>query len=405
LNVPVHYCSEVFINDGQLSTSILKCLRRTVAAEYSRDLSAKCFRAQKRLAELGFRVGGTSGYGLRRMAISSDGCRTQLLGSGEYKSIVNDHVKLVPGPNEEVEVVRNIFSMALAGTTYRTIAAELNRQEIPYRRGCSWPHTAIPRILRNRKYIGSNVWNQTSRKLGTSAKGNPPDQFVVVPDAFSPIVDSSTFERVQEVHPNGRRWTREQLLQRAQELADQPGSHQIAEPSMRTLRRRLVGLPSLRSRRGTRPEDSCGGRLNARQRAASVRNKIFDTLLERFPGKINEFHLPGKSRPMLRLANGTCISVIVCARQLRKTGIMRWLLRPVLAEAGFVTLICLDALEQIRYYLVPRVNLQRYCFIGTNNAVFRTGIRLKDLAEFYDAATAFPNSDSRTVKPSVSLGL
>jgi hypothetical protein len=207
------------------------------------------------------------------------------------------------------------------------------------------------------------------------------------------------------VHPNGRRWTREQLLQRAQELADQPGSHRIAEPSMRTLRRRLVGLPSLRSRRSTRPEDSCGGRLNARQRAAIVRNKIFDTLLERFPGKINEFHLPGKSRPMLRLANGTCISVIICARQLRKTGIMRWLLRPVLAEAGFVTLICLDALERIRYYLVPRVNLQRYCFVGTNNAVFRTGIRLKDLAEFYDAATAFPNSDSRTVKPSLSLGL
>jgi Recombinase len=98
-----------------------------VSAEYSRDLSAKCFRAQKHLAELGFRVGGTSGYGLRRMAISTDGCRAQLLCSGEYKSIVSDHVKLVPGPNEEVEVVRNIFSMALAGSSYRTIAAELNR--------------------------------------------------------------------------------------------------------------------------------------------------------------------------------------------------------------------------------------------------------------------------------------
>jgi hypothetical protein len=122
---------------------------------------------------------------------------------------------------------------------------------------------------------------------------------------------------------------------------------------------------------------------------------VFDALLELFPDRVAEFHLVGKSRPILRLANGLAVSVIVCERKPRKTGIMRWMFRPVSAEAQFVALICLDAPDQTRFFVVPRINIERNCFIGTSSQLFKTGIRLNDLAEFYDVASAFLNSSGQ----------
>lgn len=43
-NVRVHYCAEQFENDGSLSSSLLKTIKRTMAGEYSRELSVKVFR-------------------------------------------------------------------------------------------------------------------------------------------------------------------------------------------------------------------------------------------------------------------------------------------------------------------------------------------------------------------------
>jgi hypothetical protein len=39
--IAVHYCAEPFVNDGSLPSSLLKAIKRTMAAEYSRELSAK----------------------------------------------------------------------------------------------------------------------------------------------------------------------------------------------------------------------------------------------------------------------------------------------------------------------------------------------------------------------------
>jgi DNA invertase Pin-like site-specific DNA recombinase len=132
VGVPVHYCAESFVSNGELSAFILKSLRRTMAAEYSRELSEKCFRGQKRISEMGFRTGGPSGYGLSRVAISEDGARTQVLRSGELKSISSDRVILVPGPPEEVDAVRKIFAMASeGGLGYTAIASQLNIAKVP----------------------------------------------------------------------------------------------------------------------------------------------------------------------------------------------------------------------------------------------------------------------------------
>jgi len=86
--IPVHYCAEQFANDGTLPSSILKTLKRTIAAEFSRELGVKVLNAKKRLAQLGFRMGAMPGYGLRRMMISSDRTQKQRVKTGEYKTLL-----------------------------------------------------------------------------------------------------------------------------------------------------------------------------------------------------------------------------------------------------------------------------------------------------------------------------
>src|SRR5215831_504779 len=102
-NVRVHYCAEQFQNDESLPSSLMKTIKRTMAGEYSRELSVKVFAGQCRLIELGFRQGGPAGYGLRRQLVDRDGEPKELLSRGSHKSIQTDRVILVPGPDEEVQ--------------------------------------------------------------------------------------------------------------------------------------------------------------------------------------------------------------------------------------------------------------------------------------------------------------
>jgi DNA invertase Pin-like site-specific DNA recombinase len=56
----VHYCAEQFENDGSLSATIIKGMKRAMAGEYSRELLTKVFAGQCRLITLGFRQGGNA---------------------------------------------------------------------------------------------------------------------------------------------------------------------------------------------------------------------------------------------------------------------------------------------------------------------------------------------------------
>ena len=73
--ISVHYCAEQFENDGGPVSTIVKGVKRAMAGEYSRELSAKVFAGQCRLIELGYRQGGPAGYGLRRMLIDQAGAQ------------------------------------------------------------------------------------------------------------------------------------------------------------------------------------------------------------------------------------------------------------------------------------------------------------------------------------------
>jgi len=198
-HVPVHYCAETFANDDSLPTSVMKAVKRAMAAEYSRELGDKVFAAEKRCAELGFKQGGSAGYALHRLMISSDGSSKQLLAKGEVKCLQSDRVVLVPGDPQEIECVREIFRLVVEEKrTPFYIARELNRRGITHR-GQGWMHQSIHRILTHPKYAGYSVWNRTSRRLGGPTVNVPNSKWVIKPGAFEPVVDPQVFKEAQRI--------------------------------------------------------------------------------------------------------------------------------------------------------------------------------------------------------------
>ena len=174
--VSVHYCAEQFENDGSPMSTVMKSMKRTMAGEYSRELSSKVFQGACRLIQLGFKQGGTAGFGLRRMLIDQSGARKALLKMGEQKSIQTDRVVLVAGPEEEVKIVRWIYHAFIAeGKSESEIAAILNAKGVVTDFGREWNRVTVHQILTNEKYIGNNVYHRTSCKLKKKHVVNPPE--------------------------------------------------------------------------------------------------------------------------------------------------------------------------------------------------------------------------------------
>jgi DNA invertase Pin-like site-specific DNA recombinase len=223
--VPVHYCAETFANDGSLPSSIMKALKRAMAGEYSRELSVKVFAGQKRLAELGFWQGGPPGYGFRRLLVSPEGKPKQLLARGETKNLATDRVILVPGLTHEVEQVHDIFRLFTVeklGVT--AIAKDLNRRGIPSPKNRQWTHSVVTTILSHPRYVGCNVFNQTTSRLGGPWVARPRTEWVIIPGAYTGIVDPKTFALAQEMLGDLTvRKTDEEVLRELRCLLDSKG--------------------------------------------------------------------------------------------------------------------------------------------------------------------------------------
>lgn len=198
--INVHYCAEQFKNDGSQVSTIVKGVKRVIAAETSRELSDKVFRGQCRLITLGFRQGGPAGYGLRRQLIDQAGAVKGLLARGEHKSLQTDRVVLVPGPPEEARTVRWIYRTFVEGRkTEAEIAALLNGRGVHTDLGRPWTRGTVHQVLINEKYIGNNVWNRRSCKLDTKLVRNSPDMWIRADGAFDALVERSLFDAAQAI--------------------------------------------------------------------------------------------------------------------------------------------------------------------------------------------------------------
>jgi DNA invertase Pin-like site-specific DNA recombinase len=223
--IQVAYCAEQFENDGSPVSTIVKGVKRAMAGEYSRELSAKVFAGQCRLIELGFRQGGPAGYGLRRVLIDQAGAEKGQLDRGEHKSLQTDRVILMPGPDDEIRIVNQIYRWFIdEGLVESEIAGRLNGMRVRTDLAREWSRATVHEVLTNEKYIGNNVYNRISFKLKKHRVINMPDMWIKKEGAFEAIVPPDVFYTAQGIiRARAHRYTNEELIERLRNLYQSRG--------------------------------------------------------------------------------------------------------------------------------------------------------------------------------------
>lgn len=223
--IQLAYCAEQFENDGSPGSTIVKGVKRAMAGEYSRELSAKVFAGQCRLIELGYRQGGSAGYGLRRVLIDQAGSIKNELARGEQKSLQTDRVILMPGPQAEVQVVNQIYHWFIdEGLPESEIASRLNTRGIHTDLDRHWTRATVREVLSNEKYIGNNVYNRISFKLKKHRVSNQPDMWIKKEGAFEAIVSPEAFYTAQGIlRARAHRFSNEELIEKLRNLYQHRG--------------------------------------------------------------------------------------------------------------------------------------------------------------------------------------
>jgi DNA invertase Pin-like site-specific DNA recombinase len=196
--VRVIFVNEPFANDNSPLSSVLKGLKRAMAAEYSRELSGKVFAGQCRLIGLGYRQGGAAGYGLRRMRVDAQGQHLGILERGQHKAHITDRVILVPGPASEVAVVHGMYRDFVAGVGEAKIAKALNARGVLNAQGKPWRRHHVGMVLSNEKYAGDNIFGRTTSKLRQHRDINPEHQWIRRNASFEPVISPRLFARAKE---------------------------------------------------------------------------------------------------------------------------------------------------------------------------------------------------------------
>jgi DNA invertase Pin-like site-specific DNA recombinase len=210
---PVVYCAEPFDNDGQTRSALVKQLKRLMAAEYSRELSAKSAAGRLSQARLGHRQGGPLIYGVERVLVDRAGRVVHRLERGQRKAQHDTYVIMRPGPAGELTTLRWIFRRYLSpGSTVSSVARELNAAGTPYIGARPWEPGSLARLIRHELMIGLYVFNRRSCRLKTPPIPNAPEKWVRV-QVFDPIVTPTIFARAQaKLARSRRRRTRPELL-------------------------------------------------------------------------------------------------------------------------------------------------------------------------------------------------
>jgi DNA invertase Pin-like site-specific DNA recombinase len=367
--ISVHYCAEQFQNDNSTTSSLLKSLKRTMAAEFSRELSTKVFAGQCRLIELGFRQGARPGYGLRRQVVDKDGTPKGMLRDGEWKSLQTDRIILVPGPAEEVAIVREIFKLYVdAAKTPAQIADLLNKRGVTRHQVRRWSRGSIRRVLTNPTYMGANVWNRRSFKLKKNRQRNPREKWIWRDAAFEPVVSREQFLRAQAIlRSRQNHYSDEELLEKLRRFLARKGvlSRRLIDdaddmPYACTYRRHFGGLVEALKLIGYTPtRDYSWVAANRRIREVYDRQwKVLVTQLHEAGVKIDE-----DFSAKLITINGEYTASFVLARcHAKHFSTFRWYVN--LDSSNFPDIVIVGRMgaanrSPMDYYVVPCLDLPR----------------------------------------------
>jgi len=382
--ISVHYCAEQFENDGGPTSTIIKSVKRAMAGEYSRELSAKVFQGQCRLIELGYRQGGPAGFGLRRMLVDQAGEHKGVLSRGDQKSLQTDRVILVKGPEEEIEVVSSIYRQFVQnGKRESEIALQLNSRGIKTDLGRNWNRGTIRQVLTNEKYIGNNVYNRRSFKLKKRRVINEPEMWVRKNSAFDAVVSNELFYTAQGIiRERNRCYSDSEMIERLKKLLDQhptltAGLIDAADgmPTASTYRARFGTLIKAYRLAGFEP-DRDYEYVNVNRNLRQLYPQLVEDVVRKLDAVGATVHRDANTD--LLLINGEYSASMVLSRcQQTNTGSLRWLIRINERVAPDITiLVRMDESNEkaTDYYLLPIMDIEtpRLLFCETNGAYLDT---------------------------------
>ena len=364
--IHVTYVAEQFENDGSPVSTIVKGVKRAMAGEYSRELSAKVFAGQCRLIELGYRQGGPAGYGLRRVLIDQSGSVKSELTRGEHKSLQTDRVILMPGPDSEVQTVNQIYKWFIdGGIPESEIAARLNGKGIRTDLDRDWTRATVREVLTNEKYIGNNVYNRISFKLKKHRITNQPDMWIKKEGAFEAIVPPEVFYMAQGIiRARAHRFSSEELIEKLRNLYQHRGflSGLIIDeaegmPSAAAYIHRFGSLIRAYEAVGFTPDRDYQF-LEVNKFLRKLHPEIIG-LTERAIAQLGGTVVRDPATDLLTVNREFSISVVLARCQTQDSGRLRWKVRFDTSLAPDITVaVRLDQPNQVPldYYLLPRLD-------------------------------------------------
>ena len=395
--ISVHYCAEQFENDGSPGSSLLKTMKRTMAGEYSRELSTKVFHGACRLIQLGYKQGGTAGYGLRRMLIDQSGEKKALLKMGEQKSIQTDRVILVPGPAQEIKIVRWIYmAFVKHGKSETEIAQELNARGVLTDFQRPWTRATVHEVLTNEKYLGHNVYHRTSCKLKQKHIENPPEQWIRAENAFTGIVDPTLFLAAQGlILTRSRKLSDEEMLEKLRGVLTQHGRISgilIDEaedlPSSSAFRNRFGSLVSAYRLIGYDPDID----YNFIEINRQIRKKHPEIMAE-VMGKLRQIGaniVLDEKTDLIFVNDEWTVSIVLCRYQQTDAGTARWVIRLDEGLKPDITIaVRLDETNAgiLDYYLLPALDMSwGKLRMAEENGIYLDAYQFEALDYFYGMA-------------------
>jgi hypothetical protein len=346
---------------------------------------------------MGYKQGGTAGFGLRRMLIDQNGQHKAALKMGEHKSLQTDRVVLIPGPDEEVKTVLWIYQAFIGeGKSESEIAKLLNERGVVADFGRAWNRATVHQVLTNEKYIGNNVYHRTSFKLKLKHVVNPKERWIRADGIFEGIVEPSLFHTAQGIIlARSRKLTDEEMLERLRGVLGQHGricgmliDEAEGLPSSAAFRGRFGSLVGAYRLIGYDPGiDYSFIEINRRLRKQHP--DLVSSVVRQIEGMGAMARWDEKAQ-LLHLNDELRVSIVLCRHNSTPTGAARWVVRLDSGLKPDITVaVRMDVgNETMRdYYLLPAIDMTwENLRVAEENGIYLDAYRFETLDYFLGMA-------------------
>jgi DNA invertase Pin-like site-specific DNA recombinase len=196
--VSVTYVAEQFKSSTSPFDSLLKQMKRMMAAEYSRELGVKSRSGQVEAVSRGFVTGMLPCLGYRRQSISVSGVPGEVLRPRERKPMITDRVRWILGPSDEVEIVRMVFCDYANGESIRSIAGRLKILDVRSHSGRPVTIEMLRLLLSSEVVTGNYSWGTRRRHRSPKTEIPRLTQPALNNHMVVPIVDLPIWELTQK---------------------------------------------------------------------------------------------------------------------------------------------------------------------------------------------------------------